>query len=31
MIAEGGKVAIPNGPGLGITLNAATLRKYAVS
>jgi L-alanine-DL-glutamate epimerase-like enolase superfamily enzyme len=31
LIAEKGKVDIPNGPGLGITLKDATLRKYAVS
>jgi D-galactarolactone cycloisomerase len=31
MIAENGVVAIPNGPGLGITLKESTLRKYAVS
>lgn len=31
MIAENGKVMIPSGPGLGITLNETTLRKYAVS
>jgi L-alanine-DL-glutamate epimerase-like enolase superfamily enzyme len=31
MLAEGGKVTIPNGPGLGVTLNEATLRKYAVN
>jgi D-galactarolactone cycloisomerase len=30
LIAENGKVAIPNGPGLGITLKDAAMRKYAV-
>jgi len=30
LIAEGGSVRIPEGPGLGIALNEATLRKYAV-
>jgi len=30
LVAEKGKVAIPQGPGLGVTLNEATVRKYAV-
>jgi L-alanine-DL-glutamate epimerase-like enolase superfamily enzyme len=31
LIAEHGKVVIPDGPGLGITLKESTLRKYAVT
>jgi L-alanine-DL-glutamate epimerase-like enolase superfamily enzyme len=31
LIAENGKVRIPDGPGLGVTLKEATLSKFAVS
>lgn len=31
LLAEGGKVTIPDGPGLGVTLKESTLRRYAVS
>ena len=31
LIAQNGKVEIPQGPGLGITLNEATMRKYALN
>lgn len=31
LVAENGKVRIPDGPGLGVTLKDATMRKYAVS
>ncbi|HSO05798.1 MAG TPA: enolase C-terminal domain-like protein, partial [Pelomicrobium sp.] len=31
MVAENGKVTIPQGPGLGVTLNEATVKKFAVA
>jgi L-alanine-DL-glutamate epimerase-like enolase superfamily enzyme len=31
LVAENGVVAIPDGPGLGVTLREATLRKFAAS
>jgi L-alanine-DL-glutamate epimerase-like enolase superfamily enzyme len=30
MVAVNGKVAVPSGPGLGVTVNEATIRKYEV-
>lgn len=30
LVAQNGKVAIPDGPGLGVTLREATLKKFAV-